>query len=96
MYIAYDYEDWDFTKCETEEEAIKEVEKIIDYYRDNANDEGWPDNLHKKIGYAKIEKDVVEEKIIADYKDFTDEEWEEEGYSLNHNKIVDYKIKEAK
>lgn len=94
MYFVFDKENWDFDFFNTEQEAQFAVAKILSRYHDEAHDEGWPGYFEKKIGYGKVVMHNIE-KLIHDKKDYKDEEWEDEGYSLDHDKILDYKLERA-
>jgi len=88
-YIAWDTEDGEYVFFKTEEEAKKWCNERLKQWRDEAMD-GWPEDIG--IGYAKIVAHSVE-VLIADHKDFTDEEWEEEGRDSDFDKYVDYQLK---
>lgn len=92
-YFSYANINGDFTLHETLEEAKTEAQSALNFYRNDANDEGWPEGLAGSIGYGKICGMAVE-KRIADRNDFTDEEWEEEGHSLDFSVVSDYSIRE--
>ena len=81
---------------ETQEEAKSAAEKFLAYYKDNASQDGWNEDMAFSIGWGEIKEIVGEEKVIADKKDFTDEEWENEGYSSDWDKIIDFKLEELK
>lgn len=94
-YFSYDRLDGELNLHETLEEAKTETEKALDYYRDNVKCDGWPLDLAGSVGYGEI-KGIVTEKIIADRNDFTDEEWEEEGYNTDFDFVADYNIEELR
>jgi len=56
--------------------------------------EGWPEDFAGMIGYCKIIA-LVSEEAKADKKDYSDDEWIEEGYSLDFDRIVSYKLEQA-
>ena len=90
-YFAYDQYNGEYEFYDTEEEAKKAAEAFLQYYADDASGDGWPDDLTGSIGYGKVVSET-EEEVTAEKKDFSDEEWEEEGYNLDFDKIVDYKL----
>ena len=90
-YFAFDQYNGDYEFYDTEEEAKKAAEGFLQYYADDASIDGWPEDLTDSIGYGKVIS-TTRAEVTADRKDFTDEEWEDEGYSLDFNKIVDYEL----
>ena len=48
-YVVIDINDNNNEFCSTKEEAIKIAEDMIDTYRDDAMDEGWPEDLEISI-----------------------------------------------
>jgi len=92
-YFAYDRYNGEYAFFKTEQEAREAAERYLGYYAEYAASDGWPEDLSNSIGYGRIIATTVE-KIITDKKDFTDEEWEEEGYSSDWDKIVDYSLVE--
>lgn len=42
-WFTFDEPEWDFTLWDSEEEAKKEAEKILEHYRGEASDGGWPE-----------------------------------------------------
>lgn len=94
MYFAFNNLDNQFEIFETEKEAKKCAEDFLEEYASEAGVDGWPGDLSEQIGYGKVIA-RTEETVVADIKDYTDEEWEEKGYDLQWNKILDYKIEEC-
>ena len=91
-YFAYDKYNNEFETFKTEKEAKDNAEAWLEYYRQNASCEGWCDDLNESIGYGKLIATTVE-KVIAEKKNFTDEEWEEKCFGSDFDKIIDYKLK---
>lgn len=92
-WFAYDRVNGDYEIFETEAEAIEAAEKFLKYYREEATQDGWPEDLEGNVGYGEIKVHTVSNEI-ANKKDYTDEEWEEEGYSLDFDKIVEFDLEE--
>jgi len=95
-FFAFDLINGDHDFFETQEEAKVAAEKFLAYYKDNASQDGWPEDISFSIGWGEIKEVVGEEKIIAEKKNFTDEEWEEEGYSSDWDKIVNFELEPIK
>ena len=94
-WFTFDRENGDYEFFETEGEAIKKAEELLSYYREEATQDGWPETLEGNVGYGEIIAQSVG-KEIANRKDHTDEEWEEEGYSLDFDKIVEFNLEVIK
>ena len=90
-YIAFDAFDGEYTYFATEEEAKKQAQEYINNYMDG---EGIPENMTGRIGYAKVIEEAIQ-TTIADKKDFTEEEWEEENYSSDYDSICDIKLQKV-
>ena len=70
-WFSFDEQEGEFNFFETEEEARKDAEDALDYYRDNAGSDGWPEN-EQCVGYGKLSALPVRCDIE------TREEWEKE------------------
>jgi len=90
-WIGFDRFDYNHEYFETETEAKKWAEDTLAEYRGDAMD-GWPEDL--EVGYAKVVA-VSVEKELADRKNFTAEEWAEEGYDSSFDKYVNYEMTET-
>ena len=95
LWFAFDDINGNHEYYDTEEEAKKVAERFLEGYTDAASSDGWPEDFEGAIGYGKITMQT-KEKVVAEKKDYTDEEWEEKGYSLDFDRIVGYKIEEVK
>jgi len=83
-YLAFDADNYDFEEFETIEEARKYCEDGF------LNEEGYsPDTEKYKIWQIA---EIVELKTIAEKKDFTDEQWEEKGYSDEFDTICKHEF----
>lgn len=94
-YFSFDRINGEFNTHKTIEEAKEEAEEALEYYRDAANSEGWPDGLSGSIGFGKLESLCVE-KVVANKKDFTDEEWDDAGFNSDFDYVADYSFEEIK
>lgn len=94
MYFVYDRVDGQYDFVETEEEAKKIAEDYLEHYSKDAAGEGWLEDMSESIGYGKV---IAHDKetVIADKKNYTDEEWRDEGYSEECDQIVEYKIEKT-
>ena len=93
-YFSFDTINGDYEFHETEREAKKEAEKALDFYKDEAADDGWPDDMSKVIGYGKLIA-VTHELWNHKKEDFTEEEWDEFGYNSDFDIVSDYELKEV-
>ena len=91
-WLSFDTVNCNFCLHDTEDEAKKEAELILESYRDDAYADGWPESLNGAVGYGHVVQSAAE-NVIAHKEDFTDEEWEDEGYSASFDEILDYKMK---
>lgn len=90
-YFSYDVINGDFNLHGTLEEAKNEAFNSLEFYRDNANVEGWPEDLTGSIGYGVLSGYTVE--VNPKHKrDYTQEEWDEMGCSDLFDEVVDYKL----
>ena len=86
MYLAYDGINADHENFDTLEEAQKYLEEVF-------LDEGYdPEMVSCKI-YKLVQK--VSFDVVAKKTDFTDEEWEEEGYSDEFDEMWKHKFIEC-
>ena len=92
-YYSFDRIEGDFKLHETREEAKASTEKSLQLWREEAINDGWPEFMGYMIGYGKT-IGLSTQTIEAEKKDYTDEEWEDLGYSLDFERIGDYQIKE--
>lgn len=97
-YFVFDKQMGIFERCETEEEAKKAAEAFLEDYKDRASTDGWPEeDMTGVVGWGRLV--VVEELQETERhsrKDYTDEEWEDEGFSSAFDEIVNYELKEVK
>ena len=77
-FFSYDLQNGEFLLHATEEEARTEAQGSIEYYRDEATDDGWPDDMTGTIGYGKLIQEVVTTNELKK-SDYTEEEWEDMG-----------------
>ncbi len=94
-YFSFDSINGDYDFHETEEQAKKEAEKALDFYRGEASCDGWPDGIEESIGYGKL-LGLLETKWTKNKEDFTKEEWEDFGYSDTFDIVSDYEIEGIK
>ncbi len=90
-YFSFDAIEGMYLFHKTEEEAKKEAEKSMDFWSDNACEDGWPDGIEESIGYGKL-LGINEELWTHKKEDYTEEEWEDFGYNENFDTVSDYKI----
>ncbi len=91
-YFSFDSINGDYDFHETEEEAKQEAEKALDFYRDNASSDGWPDGFSESIGYGKL-IGLIQTAWTRKKEDYTEEEWDEFGYNEVFDTVSDYEIK---
>ena len=91
-YFSFDAINGDFDLHKTEEEANKEAENALDFYRDNASEDGWPDGIVHSIGYGKL-IGLCQTEWTRKKEDFTEDEWDDFGYHENFDIVSDYEIK---
>lgn len=74
MYIVFDFINRDFDFVGTEKQAEEKAEEALNYYRGEAATGGWPEDIEKSIGYAKI---IAQSKITKTEKkeDCDEEDW---------------------
>ena len=94
-YFSFDRFEGEYDFHETEKEAKESAENYLQTWRDEATDDGWPEDMENYIGYGKL-FGISKETYRHDKKDFTEEEWEDKGYSSDFDFVVDYEIKEQK
>lgn len=97
-YYAVDILNWEWTECETEQEAIEVAEMTIDYCRECCDPE-WPMGVTDIYVVYGIRDEEVDDDFYGckplyraqevDRVDFTPEESEENGYDY----YCDYKMK---
>ena len=88
-YFAFDEVNGEHYQFESAIDAKEWVACALEFYRNEACDDGWPEGIEGSIGWGKIEEIVVETKRVS-RKDFTPEEWEDMGYSDDWDYISDY------
>ena len=89
-WIVFDKTDYTYTFYDTEAEAKKEAEDILESYRG----EPWPEDFEHQVGYAEVKAhNVMHDRESR--KDFTDEQWREMGYGLHWDFVCGYELKEA-
>jgi hypothetical protein len=93
-WMAFDRYDGDYEFFKTEAEAREDANKMLDQYRDEAHGSGWAIEPGD-VGYCKVIAHCVQTDI-AYKKDFTDDEWEAEGYSLGSYYISDFHLQSIK
>jgi hypothetical protein len=82
-YLAFNADNYDFEEFETIEEARK-------YCEDGFLNESYSqDTENYKIWQIA---ETVELKTIAEKKDFTDEQWEDEGYNEDFDTICKHEF----
>jgi len=74
MYIVFDFIEREFDFVDTEKQAKEKAEKALNYYRDEAATDGWPEDIEKSIGYAKVKMQSKITKTIK-RKDYREDEW---------------------
>lgn len=92
-YFAYDNINGNFEIFLTEDEAKAQAREYLQYYENHSCDDGWPENMEGNIGYGPITT-TTKYTIIADRKDYTDEEWAEECYSDDFDHIASCELME--
>ena len=60
MYIVFDAIENEFEFVHTEKQAKDKAEEFLQLYRDEAPDNGWPEDIVDTISYAKI---IVSSKV---------------------------------
>lgn len=79
-YLAFDYDNSEYKEFDTIEDAEAYLENCF-----LCEDEGYAPNTENYRIYEVVRK--VKVNVIAYKKDFTDEEWDDEGYSSEFNEI---------
>ena len=54
MYIVFDLIENDFEILKTEKEAVVKADEWLERYQEEAQDEGWPENIEGSVGYAEV------------------------------------------
>ena len=82
MYLVFDRIENELALVDTEKQASAKAEEFLQYYRDEAAADGWPEDIVGSIGYAEIKADSrvtkTEKKSDVDEEDwpyFYDEIW---------------------
>lgn len=88
-WIVFDSENNVFDLCDSKVEAYKIADDLLNDLREEACENGWPGNVSETIGVGKIDG-ILKQTMSKNREDFTDEEWEEIGYSIKFAEIVDY------
>ena len=63
-YIAFDLIENEIELFKTETDAKKRAEDNLDYYQENAPDDGWPEAIEGAVGYAEIKEASTITKTI--------------------------------
>ena len=86
-WFVYDKINNEFEVVESGDQAREEAEQFLKYYRDNACSDGWPEDMRHAVGYGPV---IVSSdyEIIASRDDYTDSEWEEEGYGTEWDHVA--------
>jgi hypothetical protein len=95
MYFSYFPEDNEFEEYDTLEEAKDSAQGSLDYYREDACNDGWSDSVGN-VYYGKIlgKPERCDEDSRANY---TDEEWEEAfPYNSDNDEVCDYRLEALK
>ncbi len=95
-YIVFDLFEYEVIYKETEEEAIKEVENILDHYRDYASSDGWPEDFEDQVGYAKVvasNKQIDVQTREMWIEDYPDEDPEDSPFPSSFDEMCDYVLK---
>lgn len=89
-FIAYNADNMDFKTFETEEQAEEWLQELFD---GAGTDDGFSADMTS--GEYFIAKVIKRSHYVetANKKDYTDEEWEEEGYSDYHDSIGHIEMK---
>ena len=61
--------------------------------KENAAWDGWPCEMNGSIGYGAVTHQL-KELVIAERKDYTQDEWEEE-YNSDFDRMLDYKFERS-
>ncbi len=57
MYLVFDFIEHEFDVVDTEKEAIKKAGEALQFYKDGASTDGWPEDIVGSVGYAEIKAD---------------------------------------
>lgn len=93
LYLSYDPETG-HEEVTDRESAVQGAEEALDACRDQSP-EGWPEDTQAIYAAVLVPIRVVEEEVMADRADFTDEEWENAGYLSEHDRYVNYHLTPA-
>jgi len=74
MYIVFDLIEPEYAFVHTEKQAKDKADEFLNLYRDEAESDGWPEDIEKSIGYAKV---VAQSKVTKTETkdDYGDEPW---------------------
>lgn len=90
-YFSFDSINGEYNFHKTEEEAKKEAEKALDFYRDEASCDGWSDGFEEAIGYGKL-IGLNKTQWTRKKEDYSEDEWDNFGYNENFDTVSDYEI----
>jgi len=71
MYIVFDMIESEYVFVHTEKQAKEQADKWLKHYQEEAQSDGWPEDIVSSVGYAKIIADsqVTKTETPADYGD---------------------------
>lgn len=72
-YFSYDPEGDGYVTHETEDQARSSAEKALEYYRDEAFSDGWPDWMHYVCWGKIIESCQVMHEVPSERPEFDSE-----------------------
>lgn len=93
-YFSFYPEENEFETHDTLQQAKDSAEKSLEFESENAHEYGWSESV-TDICYGEILGSPTE-CMRQNRKDFTQEEWDEMGYSNEWDTVVNYGISDNK
>ena len=71
MYIVFDVIESEYVFVDTEDQAKEKAGEFLKYYQEQAQDDGWPEDIVSSVGYAKVIADsqITKTETKADHGD---------------------------